>query len=524
MRYLYENMSVIFIAIVTALMAWLYGGMQHGPLVHTVPWLMLFVAEMLFFFPQRHSTETTADARERVWKALKKDPLTWVTVGFLALLAIPFANNGLCPQCDKALIAQGLIAAPPVKHLPFCVNRVNHLNVYLWFVVALSCMLATKHCLVKKGKQRLLELIVWNGMALAIFGFVELAVGAPGPWWRDSGIGWKVSYFSTWGYANAAGDYFTTLFGISVGLWRWRYDEVGAEHASTRGSHGVLPRDLFWKQNVYLIPAVVFFYATANTMSRASIMLVSALAVVFFAHTFLSFTARIGKVARVKATAISALVLGLVAYCAVTFMPEGARKEMATVGSTEVLDRVTGKSANYVSVATEIWKEHFLFGCGGWGYMHLCVPKLQEKKVVGDLGGANVHNDYMQFLAEHGAVGFGFLVAIVVMMLRPIVRTWKLLLKAARFSTSSKHMPRPLQVFVLPAPVFCFLFALIATLVHAFGDCILRSASVLTLFFVLLASLDGFMPKIADEEKEAEAKSDGPIHSDHHHHHHHASR
>ena len=516
MRYLYENLAVFYIAAVTSLMAWLYGGLQHGPLVHTVPWLMLFMVEMLFFFPQRHSSETTFESRERAWKAMKKDPLVWTTLGFLVLLAVPFVNNGLCPLCDKALIAQGLSADPPVPHLPFCVNRENHLNVYLWFVVALASMVATKHCLIPRGKVRLLEMIVWNGVALAVFGFVEVAMGAPGPLWQDLGTGAKAVFFSTWGYSNTAGDYFTTLFGVAVGLWRWRYDKAGEELLAS-GRDAPKPRGFFWKQNIYLIPAVVFFYAAVNTLSRASIMLVSGLAVVFFAHTFLSFTARIGKIARVKATAISVLVLGLVAVCAMTFMPEDVRKEMSTVDSTETLNRVTGKGESHVSIATEIWKENFLFGCGGWGYMHLCAPKLKDNQYISKIGGANVHNDYMQFLAEHGAVGFGLLVVIVVMLLRPLCRAWKRLLREARFSTSSKRLPRPLQIFVLPAPVFCILMSLIATLLHAFGDCILRSASVLTLFFVLLAALVGFLPKMDDEDEE---KFEGPIHSTFHHRHH----
>ena len=48
---------------------------------------------------------------------------------------------------------------------------------------------------------------------------------------------------------------------------------------------------------------------------------------------------------------------------------------------------------------------------------------------------------------------------------------------------------------VLPAPAFCLLVAITCTLVHAFGDCPLRSPAVLTLFFVTLAAMPGFLPE-----------------------------
>ena len=44
--------------------------------------------------------------------------------------------------------------------------------------------------------------------------------------------------------------------------------------------------------------------------------------------------------------------------------------------------------------------------------------------------------------------------------------------------------------------VFCIVMAAVATLIHAFGDCVLTSPAVLSLFIVSLATIDGFLPKI----------------------------
>lgn len=521
MRFLYDNLAAIYIALVVALMAWIFGGTMSEPLLKVVPWLMLLMAEVVFVFPQRHRDESVYEARERVWHSLKSDPLTWTALGFVLLLAVPFVNNGLCETCDRVLIAQGVNPDPPVKFLPFCVDRLDHLNVFLWFVTAFACMIATRHCLVKRGKRLLLEMIVWNGAALAAFGFIQAVAGAPGPFWETlPGGGRATSFFASWGYVNMAGDYFTTIFCLAIALWRWRYDEERERALSISSQSHAKPRDMFWKQNLYLVPAVLCFIAALNTLSRSAILLASSLAAVFFIHTFWSFTARISKARRVKAIAICGGVLGFVVLGVIGYMPTKMKKEVETVNTTVVLDRMTGKSESHVSLATEIWREHPLFGCGGWGYRHFSYLKYssQDQKTMqkydwARIGKANVHNDYMQFLAEHGLVGVLLLVAVLIILLYPFYRKWRVLVRTSRFAAPKDRPPHPIQIFAIPAPVFCILLALVATAIHAFADCPFRSAAILTLFFVLLAAIDGFMPKIDLEKMKSEA---------HHHHHHHS--
>jgi hypothetical protein len=40
---------------------------------------------------------------------------------------------------------------------------------------------------------------------------------------------------------------------------------------------------------------------------------------------------------------------------------------------------------------------------------------------------------------------------------------------------------------------------MIATLLHSMGDCPLRSPAVMSLFFVMIAAIDGFMPDLSDD-------------------------
>ena len=502
MRFVYDNLAVIYIALVASLMAWLYGGTQSAVLVPVVPWLVLFMVEVLFVFPQKQEDESTYDARRRVWTAMRKDPLVWTAVFLIVLMVVPFVNTGLCVSCDRELIAAGNSPEPAIKHLPFCVNKMQHLNVFFWFITALSAMIATKHCLVSSGKRLLMRMIVWNGSALAVLGFIQTVMQAPGPLWKELGEGRTASvFFSTFGYPNMAGDYFTTIFAIAIALWRRDWDDVEKELQEDGGSCKMSEYTKFWRRNRLLIPAVLAFFAAINTLSRAAMILIMLLLAIFVLHSFFSLTWKMSKAMRFRKGIIVFGTVAVLAFFAAISIPDPIQKEVGTLSTDEILTRVTGKGQYHARVAVEIWKDYPLFGCGGWGYKHFCIPKMtpEELKRIQMIGGINVHNDYLQFLAEHGLVGFAAILAMVYMLLHPVVVKWRKLVKRARFSKAAQKMPRPVEIFALPAPVFSILASAVATVVHGFGDCPLRSPAVLTLFFVSLASLPGFLSKHSEE-------------------------
>ena len=515
MQFLYSNVAAIHVLLVCAAFAWLFGGTRAEYILPVMPWVTMLLVEAMICFPQHHEGETTYEARERVWDAMRKDPLVWVSLGLIGLLAIPFVNFGLCPVCDYPAIQAGADPKPVIPFFPFCVNRLEQLNVFLWFVPSLVAMVAAKHALLKSGKRALLAMIVWNGLALGVLGAIQQMTSAQGPLWVKACFQ-KAYFFSTFGYPNMAGDYFTTLFGLSVGLWRWNLDEMardsseiksvtasdGSAGQSHRHHHGSSERHSregrFWKKHYFLIPAVIFFFCALDTLSRASVMLVTALAIVFFLHTFISFFSKMKRAQRVRVGLVSVVVLGLIALCAVMYMPKDLQREVNTLDTTGVLDRVTGKGQYHVRVATEIWKDNWLFGVGGWGYRHFSLQYMTDKELrqVQVVGGANVHNDYLQFLAEHGLVGFGLMLTVVILLLMPLGKVWCAMVESIRFMPTKDQPPQPVQIFVIPAPVFCILATSIATVIHGFGDCIFRSPAVLSLFLVSLASMDGFLPRV----------------------------
>ena len=145
---------------------------------------------------------------------------------------------------------------------------------------------------------------IWDwtvGAALAALGFLQSALGAPGPLWQPTSELWPANgFFSTFGYQNMAGSYFVALFGIAVALWRRADDEVYALYKTDPAAVKKNRYRTFCRRHTLLIPALVFFFAAINTLSRAAIVLVIALTTVYFFHTFFSLSRRMSRAERVR--------------------------------------------------------------------------------------------------------------------------------------------------------------------------------------------------------------------------------
>ena len=185
------------------------------------------------------------------------------------------------------------------------------------------------------------------------------------------------------------------------------------------------------------------------------------------------------------------------------FSPKDLSKELDSLDAVEVADRVSGRAQYHTRVALAIFKDYPFFGVGGWGYGHFCGSYLtaEELKQMQTVGGANVHNDYMQFLCEHGTVGAGALAAVFLLLLSPIFSDWYRLLMGSRFLKPEKAPPMPRAIYCLPAGTFWILLANTALLIHAFGDCPMRCGACLSTFFVTLACACGYVPREIEDGK-----------------------
>ena len=500
MRKFCENLPVVLVFLTVAGFSWIFGGASGPHLLPVMPWLWALAFETLLFFPQRLANESISDARARIWKALSRDPIAYASLAFMLVLTMPVLNKGLCPVCDYPMILSGVDPAPPIPYSPFCVNIREHLGVMVWFVPALTAMLAVRHALLRAGRRMLVYLLVWNGAVLAALGFLQQATGAKAPFWLD--IPDPVHYFSSFGYPNMAGAFFVALFAVSAGLWQdnvrlhfRRVQEKRTSEVETNPAERLLPPWI--KIHYMLVPVGLTFFASLATLSRAAIMLAFSILGFWFLYLCLSMFTRHKNIKRVKLHLWTIVGVIFTVVLISVFAPKEFSEEVTTLSPTSVADRMTGKAQYHARVATEIFKDYPLFGVGGWGYKHFCLEYMTdaERRQLQTVGGVNVHNDYLQFLCEHGAVGGLLLLAIVLMLIVPLFRYWGYVLKIAHF-TKGKDLPKPTALFCVPAVAVGVLIAAAANLVHAFGDCVFRSPAVLSQFLLLLAAVDGF-PKLS---------------------------
>jgi len=506
MKKICENVPVALVFLTVVGFSWIFGGASAPHLLPVMPWLWAFALETLLFFPQRRAGESLSSARERVWHALSKDPVTYLILSFLVILIMPLFNSGLCAICDYPKILAGADPAPLIPFSPFCVNVREHLGVVVWFVPSFTGLLAVRHALSRHGRRALVHALVWNGAALATLGFIQQATDAKAPFWID--IPNPVKYFSSFGYPNMAGAFFVALFAVSAGLWqdnvrrdvsmKHAHKKKKADGAKEEDEKETDPKARYFPQwiktHYMLIPTALCFFAALATLSRAAILLAFSILGFWFIYLCLSLFTSKKNLTRVKLHFGMLVGIVLTVVLVAIFAPDDFVNEVSTVSPNAVADRVTGKAQYHSRVAIDIFRDHPIFGVGGWGYKHFCLQYMtdEDRRQIQVVGGVNVHNDYLQFLCEHGAVGAGLLLVILLIVSGKIFREWAHRIRVAHF-VKDADMPHPTALFCVPAAVVGILLAAAANLVHAFGDCVFRSPAVLSQFMILLVAAEGFL-------------------------------
>lgn len=484
-------LSLLLVSLPVLALTWTYGGMRAPELARLAPWAMLAGLVGVFVLPQRHKGESWRDAEVRVLKAVFKDAFFWTALALVVYLLIPLFNVSLCPTCDWQQIDAGANPFPPYRFLPFCARPAEHADLIWWFAPTLVAALGVRHGLTRSGKRAFFEAIAWNGALLSALGFVQLMTGAKSPYWGE--VARAVHFFSVFGYPNAAGSFFAFMTAVSLGVW------CQSMARSEQWAMDTTPR-----RHVFLATHYPFLAFALNacgafaSLSRAAMSFALVLVVLFLAYVLARVVASESWQRQTSFRNLVAAYAVLLALAAAVFVyaPPEVGRELRSLNSRAMADRVSGKAQYHTRVATDIMREFPIYGVGGWGYKHFCLSYMTDKeiKTMQKTGGVNVHNDYLQYLAELGLAGTGLLVACLVMLIRPWWSTWRQL-SAEAFKSARAGMIMPsLPIFVVEPPVFWTLLAVVVVLVHAFGDCPLRVPAILVALFTVFPAACGFLP------------------------------
>jgi len=471
--------------------AWIHGGTRPDLLLPVIPWLSFMVLELMLVFPQAKSDETLSEARARVFTALIRDPLFYFALLLTVYLCLPFANVSGQPEYNVALDIWRN-PPPPHKLLPFCVDPKEHAVMLLWFPPALAAALAAKHGLLKKGKRMLFESVCWNGAALSAFGFFQLITRAESIFWGEQ----KFShFFATFGYPNFAGAYFTLLFALSAGLW---ISKAGVGVIGPLRVRGTFDESSVLKKHYMLAAALLNFAGAIASLSRAAILLCGVVLLALGAYLMLGIWQTVGTGGRVKLSVSAVIVAGLMVVFLKVFAPEALKKEVATITPAEVVSRVSGRNQYHNQMALKIFRDHRWFGVGGWGYPHYLLSYIspEQKKSMQITGGANVHNDTFQFLAEHGRIGFTLIVSCALALLVSLaLQSFKLCRRLVKAGVG-KGSIRPVWLYLLPPVVVAVLVGAMATVCHSLGDLPFRCPAVLIIWALAFTCAAGYIPVV----------------------------
>ena len=461
----------IHVALMIAYSAWARGGSSPA-YAWALPWLCLGLLEIMLLLPPTRRGESPRVAVKRMLTGIFLDPVTYIGIALVVFLVIQWLN-GPCELVENPETLSGWdFEPPPWKTLPFCVVREEALQVLLWFVAVVSAVIAVRHAMRPSSRFFILKLLVVNGALLSILGFAQVLT-CPGKlfWYRPI----PVYFFSTFGYPNHAGTFFVMMTALSIGLL---LRAIGGKSRRL---------EIAWLTLAFVFNAAGIY----GSLCRAAIVMGSLVIVVGLVYGLIYLWNRISRVKVLAATVIVAAI----AVCAgVLALVPGSplKKEVDTIDFSHLASVYQGDREELAQAALEIWKDHSWTGVGGWGFRRYVALYMSEDRweYLQTSGRANVHNDALQFLCEHGVIGFGLMAALAIALLVHAVVRLPLI---RRETDPSSGLPRSWFGSVSPC-VWASFAAIAAMVVHSTIDLPFRSIANTLVWFVLLACLPGFMP------------------------------
>ncbi len=460
----------LHLALLVVFTSWARGGSEPAHF-WALPWLALGIVEMMLLLPPMRASERSSDAWRRLRRGLVRDPVLYIGGMLVLLLAIQWLNG---PRTLEFVTENDAWAysPPPWPGLPFCVVRSEALQVLLWGLTVYAVLLAVRHGLSRAGKLLLLRLIAVNGALLAIVGLAQFASGTDKIFWV-SRIG--AFFFATFGYPNHAGAFFTLLTALSGGLLLHALGDRSQQH------HG------WWLGLCLVLNALgsVFSLSRAGIVLTAGVLLAGGIYAPFYLWS------RLPRSGKMQIGMGVSLMLALAALLYFATPDNPVRREARSVDLLRLQEELLGDRKLLASAAIDIWQDYPWTGVGGWGFRRYVALYLGKEHwdYLRSAGRANVHNDPLQYLCEHGFIGFGLILALIFTL---IAQLWLRLARTPRQSDGNTVHCWFLSVSPL---VWAIMAGTTATVIHSLIDLPFRSVAIVSVWFICLSSASAFVPR-----------------------------
>lgn len=422
-------------------------------------WVSLGFAAVAFvvaLWPRRYTGHLTSgkDFTLHTWPRLLRFPVFWIGMFFLGYVL----TGALNPAWERVStnILWYIQGVDHIRWLPSSVAApFERMNAWRSLVIygagwLLACALWT--AITRRGAaQAILSVLVANGVLLALIGILQKITGAKMILWF---IKSPAHYFhSTFVYKNHAGAYFVLITVLTLALALWHH--VRALRRLDRSSPAP----------VFVFGLIVAASCVFMSASRTAMLLLAAYIVVaILAYVIWRFRDRGGATSPALSALLAVLAAAFIAGAAWFLNLDKSIDQIKRLTTTDqkmsIDSRVMARAATW-----DMFKDEPLTGWGAGSYRHAFPIYQQHYPDIFRMHGRILsweyaHNDYVQALAELGAIGFAFpLLALL----------WAL----AKFC----------RIGALAHPAFLLtLIGFGLTLAHAWVDFPLNNAAILTTF------------------------------------------
>ena len=355
-----------------------------------------------------------------------RDPVFWLGGAFFVFLSLQWANAGREQFFDVGY-QQWRYTPPPWPGWPSAFSRADARQVWSWFFPAWTLALSLRSRLWRPEElRRLLLILVCSAGVLALFGLIQLATGTASIYWLQP---MNEHFFASFPYGNHVAPYFVLTGAVAAGML---YREVFDVRRKHRGSASVRRLRHPWRSGVLLVSLLLCLIGANLGFSRSGVILSWMLALFIVVYGTVQGWRILPPASRINFVALAVGTAGLLYFAVAGFGEKGIQKEFtlkeADPGEVSTLwqriDLELGGRPRFAWAAVEIWQEYPWFGVGGWGYKYLVSDKVSPAlwKSLRHRGWANVHFDFLQFLAEFGVVGFSLLLGSLGILLRDVFR------------------------------------------------------------------------------------------------------
>lgn len=411
-----ELALVIIATIHLCFLAWATGG--RTPWAQCVSLALGLTALVVSLLPRDYDGEYSPDRTFRLhtFPRLLHFPCFWIGLIFLGYVACQALN----PAWIRATAGPYWWVAqiPHIDWLPSSVSapfeKMNAWRLLAFWggAWALGCALwigLTR----RVAAQAVLIVLIINGCILAIIGILQKISGAKEILWF---IKAPASYFvSTFVYKNHGGAYFNIILVVCVGFMVWHY--VRSLRRLERSS----PAPVFAFASIVLA-SLVFM-----SVSRTSMLLLAAFALVGII-VGISWRSR-ERDANANPAVTGSLVVGAIVLITIAISYLNLDDSIAQIKRLAAEDKQSSIEARVEArkATLELFEAEPLTGWGAGSFRHVFPMVQRNHPSIMKVGNRplfwdHAHNDYVQYLAELGVIGFALPVLALLWMVIKLCR------------------------------------------------------------------------------------------------------